>query len=271
MVEHGGNIDGFTALVMLLPQDDLGMVILANKNGTPLPTLLARHTVDRVLKLDAIDWNGEALGRRALGEKAEKEAKAKKESVRKQGTKPAHPLADYAGDYEHPGYGVLKVALSGDHLEAAYNGIPVPLEHWHYETFNGMKDPKDPTFENMKFLFQTDVKGNVASLAVAFEPSVKDIVFAKKPDARLFDAKYLERYAGVYELSGQSITISVKGNALVVSIPGAPEYHLVPGLGDEFTLKEVSVIGVVFVTDAQGKVTGISLRQPDGVYTATKK
>jgi CubicO group peptidase (beta-lactamase class C family) len=271
VVEHGGNIDGFTALVMLVPQDDLGMVILANKNGTGLPTMLARHTIDRVLKLDPIDWNGEALARRAMGEKAEKEAKTKKESVRKQGTKPAHPLADYAGEYEHPGYGVLKVALRNNQLEATFNAIPVPLEHWHYETFNGMKDPKDPTFENMRFLFQTDVKGNVASLAVAFEPSVKDIVFAKKPDARYFDAKYLERFAGVYDLSGQQVTISVKGNGLVVAIPGAPEFHLVPGLGDEFTLKEVSVVGVAFTTDAQGKVTGISLRQPDGVYTAAKK
>jgi len=271
MVEHGGNIDGFTALVMLLPQDDLGLVILANKNGTALPALLARHTVDRVLKLDPIDWNGEALARRAQGEKAEKEAKAKKESVRKTGTKPAHPLADYAGDYEHPGYGVLKVALDGDHLKATFNDIPVPLEHWHYETFNGMKDPKDPTFENMKFLFQTDVKGNIASVAAAFEASVKDIVFTKKPDARLFDAKYLERFAGTYDLAGQSVAISVKGNGLVVSIPGAPEFHLVPGLGDEFTLKEVSVVSVVFNTDAQGKITSLSLRQPDGVYTAVRK
>jgi hypothetical protein len=123
----------------------------------------------------------------------------------------------------------------------------------------------------MKFLFQTDVKGNVASIAVAFEPSVKDIVFAKKPDARIFDPAFLARFTGTYDLAGQKITIAVKGNGLVATLPGSPEFRLVPGLGDEFTLEGVSVVSIVFVTDAQGKVTAMSVRQPDGVYTATKQ
>ena len=271
MVEHGGNIDGFSALVMLLPKDDLGLVILTNRNGTPLPALLARHAVDRLLKLEPVDWNADALAKHALGKEAQKEAKTRKNTVRKMGTRPAHPMAEYAGDYEHAGYGTLRVTLAGDRLQATFNGIPVPLEHWHYETFNGLKDPKDPTFEDMKFLFQTDVKGNVASVAVAFEPSVKDIVFAKKADPRLSDPVYLARFAGTYELAGQLITIAVKGNGLVATLPGSPEFHLVPGLGDEFTLKEASVVSFAFVTDEKGVVNAMSVRQPDGVYTAKKR
>lgn len=271
MVEHGGNIDGFSALVMLLPADDLGLVVLTNRNGTPLPALLARHVVDRLLKLDPVDWNADALAKRALGKEAEKEAKARKNTVRKSGTVPAHPLSEYAGEYEHPGYGILKVALNADRLQATFNGIPIPLEHWHYETFSALKDPTDPTFEDMKFLFQTDVKGNVASVAVPFEPGVKDIVFVKKPDARLSDPAYLARFAGTYVLAGQTITIAVKGNGLVATLPGSPEFHLVPGLGGEFTLKEASVVSFAFVTDAKGAVTEMSVRQPDGVYSAKRQ
>jgi hypothetical protein len=45
----------------------------------------------------------------------------------------------------------------------------------------------------------------------------------------------------------------------------------VPGLGDEFTLKEASVVSFAFVTDEKGVVNAMSVRQPDGVYTAKKR
>ncbi len=270
-VQHGGAIDGFSALVTLLPQDGLGMVVLANKEGAGLSEQLVRHTLDRFLKLDPIDWNGEALARRGKGQEAYKEAKAKKETVRKTGTKPAHKLAEYAGGYEHLGYGPLKVSAAGDHLEVTYNGITAPLEHWHYEVWSGKEGAADPTFENMKFLFQGDVKGNVAAVAAQFEPQVKDIVFARKPDARLFDPAYLARFTGEYEMASQTATIGLKGSTLTLSLPGQPTYHLVPGLGGEFTLKEYSVISFTFNEDAQGNVTGANFNQPEGVYTVTKK
>lgn len=270
-VEHGGNIDGFSALVSFLPQDDLGMVILTNKNGTAVPEWIARYTFDRFLKLESVDWNGDALKKRELGKAANKEAKAKKESVRKPGTKPAHKLEEYAGDYENPGYGPLKVAAVGDHLEVTYNGITTPLEHWHYEVWSGKEGAKDPTFENVKFLFQGDVKGNVAAVSSQFEPQVKDIVFTRKPDARLSDPAYLARYTGNYELAGQTATIALTGNTLTISLPGAPVLHLVPGLAGEFVVKEFSVISVSFIEDAKGTVTGAHFNQPNGVYTLKRK
>jgi CubicO group peptidase (beta-lactamase class C family) len=270
-VEHGGNIDGFSALVTLLPQDDLGMVILTNKNGTGTPERLVRHTLDRFLKLDPIDWQGEALAKRAQGKEADKEAKAKKDTVRKPGTKPAHTLAEYAGDYENPGYGPLKVAAVGDRLELTYNGITAPLEHWHYEVWNGKEGAaKDPTFDDSKFLFQGDVKGNVSAVSAQFEPQVKDIVFTKKPDARFSDPAYLARFTGDYELSGQTATFSLTGNTITITLPGQPAAHLVPGLGNEFVLKELSAVSINFVEDAKGNVTGANFNQPGGVYFLKK-
>ena len=269
-VEHGGNIDGFSALVTLLPQDDLGIVVLTNKDATGVPERLVRHTIDRLLKLDPIDWNGEDLVKHGKGKELTKEAKAKKGTLRKPGTKPAHRLEEYAGDYAHPGYGALKIAVAGDHLEVTYNGITTPLEHWHYEVWSGKEGAKDPTFENMKFQFQGDLEGNVAAVAAPFEPQVKDIVFARKPDARMSDPSYLARFTGQYELAGQTTTISLAGNTLVLTIPGQPPLHLVPGLGGVLTLKEVSTISLVFVEDAKGTVTAANINQPEGVFTLKK-
>jgi CubicO group peptidase (beta-lactamase class C family) len=268
-VEHGGNIDGFSALVSLFPNDGLGFVVLTNKNGTPFPDLVVETAADRILGLEAVDWIGEAAKRQAEGRAAQKAAEQKKATRRRPGTTPGHKLAEYAGDYWHPGYGALKVELKGTQLVFTYNAITTPLEHWHYETFNGLKT-EDPTFEDMKLTFRTDVNGNVAAVAVPFEPTLDEIVFARKPEARLSDPEYLKKVSGKYELQGQTITVGVKGNGLTVTVPGQPVYDLVPELGGEYALKQVKTITLKFVEDAQGRVTGVELYQPNGVFEAKR-
>ncbi|HEU0176806.1 MAG TPA: serine hydrolase [Blastocatellia bacterium] len=269
-VEHGGNIDGFSANVVLFPKDDVGMVALTNLNGTPLRDLITQVAADRLLKLPQIDWITQAAARRAAMEAASKEGEKKKEVTRVQGTQPSHKLEDYVGDYEHPGYGVLKVALREGKLEATFNNIATPLEHWHYDTFNGGK-AKDPTFSNMKYSFQTDVNGYVAKVSAQFEPSVKEIVFAKKPDARLFDPAYLSRYAGAYDLMGQTINVSLKGASLVAIIGGQPPVDLVPALSGDFTFKQVQVVSLHFIMDDKGNAASFEFRQPGTVLTAKRK
>src|SRR5205085_5881907 len=269
-VQHGGNIDGFSANVVLFPKDGVGIVVLTNLNGTPLRDLITRVIADRLFKLEKVEWLAAAAANRARSEAAAKEGEKKKEAARIAGTQPAHKLVDYTGEYEHPGYGVLKVALRDGKLEATYNNITTPLEHWHYETFNGGKG-EEPTFENMKYTFQTDVKGYVAKLAAAFEPSVNEIVFVKKPDARLFDAAYLARFTGEYDLLGQTITVSLKGNTLTTQTANQPRSELVPGVDGDFTPKLSRTVSWHFVIDESGKVAAVELRQPSTVLMAKKK
>jgi len=269
-VQHGGNIDGFSANVVLFPKDGIGIVVLTNLNGTPLRDLITRVIADQLFKLEKVEWLAAAAANRARSEAAAKEGEKKKEGARVAGTQPAHKLEDYAGEYEHPGYGSLKVTLRGGKLEATYNSIVTPLEHWHYETFNGGKG-QELTFEDMKYNFQTDVKGFVAKVVVAFEPTVNEIVFTKKPDARLFDAAYLARFTGDYDLLGRTITVSLKGNILMAQPAGQARSELVPGVDGNFTPKLSRAVTWHFVTDESGKVTAIELRQPSTVLTAKRK
>ncbi len=269
-VQHGGNIDGFSANVVLFPKDDFGMVVLTNMNGTPLRDLIAQVAADRLLGLKPVDWIAQGAARRALAETAGKEGEKKKAVTRIAGTNPSHKLSDYVGDYEHPGYGVLKVALNGDKLETTFNKIVTPLEHWHYDTFNGGK-AADGTFENMKYTFQADANGFIASIAAPFEAAVKEIVFVKKPDARLFDPAYLARFAGEYNMLGQTISISIKGNSLVANLPGQPPLDLQPNLSGDFVLKQVQVVSLHFVSGDQGKISAVEIRQPGTVLTAKRK
>ena len=55
VVEHGGNIDGFSALVYMIPAQDFGLVILTNRNGTPLPNMLSMYATDIMLETDELD------------------------------------------------------------------------------------------------------------------------------------------------------------------------------------------------------------------------
>ncbi|MGB7295584.1 MAG: serine hydrolase [Candidatus Aminicenantales bacterium] len=268
-VHHGGNIDGFSAMVSMLPRDRVGFVALANKNATGLPELLIRHATDLILGLEAKDWVGEAAKSKVKGDEATKEAEKKKATRRVLNTKPSHKLEDFAGDYFHPGYGDLKVTVEKGQLDFIYNDITTPLEHWHYDVFSGLR-AGDLVFENFQLNFITDANGNVARLEAPMEATLEPIVFEKKPDARLSDPGYLQKFAGKYLLIEQVITISLKGNVLFASIPGQPELELVPGLGGEFTLKQVKVASIRFKTDDKGNVTAMELSQPGAVFEAKR-
>ena len=268
-VHHGGNIDGFSALVSMIPDERLGFVVLTNKNATGLTELVVRHATDRILGLEKEDWIGEALDKAEKGEKVAKEAEKKKELRRKKGTKPSHKRDDYAGDYFHPGYGTLTVSKGETGLSFTYNGITTPLEHFHYDIFNG-KETKDPTFEDMKLSFGTDLNGNIAQVTAPFEQAVDPIVFVKQGDAKLSDPKYMQKLIGKYELMDQVLTILMQGDTLMLQVPGQPAYELEPALGGEYRLKLAKLYSMAFIEDADGYVTALELYQPNGTFTAKR-
>lgn len=269
-VHHGGNIDGFSALVTLFPNDRLGIVALTNMNATPLGSLLTRTAVDRLLGLPKKDWLGETLAKVKAGEAADKEAGAKKDLVRVKGTKPSHPLADYAGEYENPGYGILKVEQAGAALRMTFNGIVQPLEHWHYDVFNGAKGAADPVFEDQKLLFTMNADGDIDGLSTVLEPEVKAIVFTRKPDARMSDEAYLRTLAGRYDLGPTPLTINLNGHQLKVTVPGQPPLELVPTRLNQFEVKGLSGFGARFAPDAKSGRMKLTWIQPNGVYEAVQ-
>ncbi len=272
LVQHGGNIDGFSAIVAMLPHDRVGIVVLTNQNGSSLPGLIRNHALDRILKLPFRDWNGEALAAAARQRAANREAEARKTSLRVAGTRPSHPLADYAGEYHHPGYGTLAIAVNGeaDRLVATFHDIETPLEHWHYDVFNGLRNPADPTFTDMKYNFRTNLKGDIDAVAAPFEPAVAPIVFERLPDRRLRDPGYLARFVGRYALANDTAEVVLKGSALTLSQRGAPVRMLDPDRGSEFNLRGLTGFSVEFVVDQAGVVTVARFKQPNGVFEARR-
>ncbi len=270
-VQHGGGIDGFTTSVMFFPDDNLGLVAFTNR-GSRLPALINQHAADRILGLEPVDWVGDAL-KRAKGAEAEaEEAEAKQDAVRVAGTEASHPVEDYVGTYEHPGYGVLTISAGSGagSLELSFNDITAPLEHWHYDVWNGAETDADQTFEDQKLLFRTDFDGEIAAVVSAFELTAEPIIFTKQPDARLNDPEVLKHYVGTYQsASGQQERIELSGAALTLHIPGQPTYTLEPEVSGRFGIRGLQGFSVGFEEEG-GKVVKLVYYQPNGVFESVR-
>jgi hypothetical protein len=271
LVQHGGNIDGFSAMVAFLPQEEIGVAVLSNLNGSPLPLAIALSVFDRLLGLEPVDWvaRAEFFLDQALSTMAEQQAVQAQDRVA--GTEPSHPLEAYAGLYRHPAYGAVRVRFEEGSLRAALNGLDeLPLEHWHYDVFQ----VSDTPVGGIRHQFLTGPDGRIDRVEVALEPAVDAIVFAREAPARLSEPAFLARLAGEYDLLGRTVTVAVRGETLTVTIPGQPTYELVPHAATETTaeyrLAEVAGYRVRFELEGD-EVQSLAFLQPNGVFTAKRK
>ncbi len=183
LVLHDGEIDGFKALASLMPDDDLGVAVLTNRTGTPLPEIVAFQVYDRLLGLSPFPWSDRAKARRAETEKTEA---ARKDVARKAPGTPApptHPLTEYAGTYVHPAFGQVVVSHRDGTLGATLGGETIPLVHTAYDVFRtGQsqeardRDEPDP---DLSVKFRMDDAGSIARLDIPLQPNAKDIVFTR--------------------------------------------------------------------------------------------
>jgi CubicO group peptidase (beta-lactamase class C family) len=267
MIHHGGNIDGFSAFVAFMPGENVGVVVLTNEDGTLLPEVIAFTVFDRFLGAEATDWNERLLAAWSKFEKGEEEAAKAEESTRKKGTKPSHPLEDYAGTYSDRGYGSVEIAKDGKTLNGMYNGIELPLEHWHYDIFRSTSEPA----KGLKIEFLTNVGGDIDRVSIAMEQAVDPIVFAKEPPKEMFDKAFLAKFVGDYELLGMTVAVAMRGDErLTVTVPGQPTYELEPYLGTEFKIASLTGYSVKFESE-KGNVSQLVFIQPNGVFTAKRK
>ncbi len=183
LVHHGGNIDGFSAEVNFLPNDSLAVVVLTNMNGTFVRDFVPYLVYDRLLGLQPIDWNGRFQERFKLFRERARMAQAREDSVRRKNTQPGHPLDDYVGVYNHPGYGDVTISRDGERLKFKLMSIELPMEHYHFDVFRLTPPPDAPPTQagiRWRIAFMTNQDGEVSSLTVPVEPSLGTTTFTRK-------------------------------------------------------------------------------------------
>jgi CubicO group peptidase (beta-lactamase class C family) len=92
LVSHGGGLDGMISRVALMPEENLGVVVLTNSE-TSLASALSNKIFDVFLGVPKRDWSAEFLARTQQGREAAKAEEKRIETLRLPNTKPSLPLS----------------------------------------------------------------------------------------------------------------------------------------------------------------------------------
>jgi len=275
-VEHGGNIDGFSASTSFFPADSVGIVVLANQDGSAIPGIVRNLISDRMLKLGYHDWSGELKKQFDKGKEARD--KAEKEKPKDEIHHPAtHPLADFSGKYSNPGYGTIRLFIKNDSLFAKTDMQSLWLKQRNYDIFdlflNNPKEPIDTTDSfDFRLQFTMNLSGDIDGVQALLETGLKPIVFSKVIECKPITAAELQKYTGDYDLEGMTVKVYVKDNkTLYVLVPGQPDYEMVYLGNDKFALKALSGYYLQFGPPGAAKITEATFIQPNGSFKAVRK
>jgi CubicO group peptidase (beta-lactamase class C family) len=138
LVGHTGGVTGFVSRVMLVPEENLGVVILTNaEEGGAFDSILY-HVIDAYLGLPPTDWIAAFKAAKEHEEQAAAEVEKRQTNFRAAESKPSLPLEKYAGVYADAWYGTATIRAGDGKLVLSFEHTPMmvgELQHWQYDTF----------------------------------------------------------------------------------------------------------------------------------------
>lgn len=179
LIQHTGGILGMVSKVVLVPEADLGLVILTNQQSGYAFNAIANEILQTYLSLDQKDW--------VTYYKTMKDKRAAKESQRladaqgkvDKGSKPSLSLSDYAQTYQDNWYGDITISLDKGRLDMQFNKTPElhgTLEHYQHNTFIVRWD--DRTLEADAFInFNLNEDGSINYATMKAVSNMTDFSF----------------------------------------------------------------------------------------------
>jgi CubicO group peptidase (beta-lactamase class C family) len=138
LVGHTGGVAGFVSRVMLVPEENLGVVILTNgESGAAFDSILF-HILDHYFALPATDWIAAFKVADQAQQKEAEEVTQKQNAAHAADSKPSLPLEKYADIYTDPWYGPVTIRVENGKLVFAMDHTPkavADLQPWQYDTF----------------------------------------------------------------------------------------------------------------------------------------
>ncbi|HEX3051538.1 MAG TPA: serine hydrolase, partial [Aggregatilineaceae bacterium] len=271
LIQHGGNIDGFSTIVGFVPQAKIGVAVLTNIEGRPLRDVLLYEVCDRVLGLSDNQWNPRLL---ALYEEVYKALDQEQETTadeRHTDAPSTHPLEAFVGEYAADGYPDFKVKQEGDQLQGWMIGQWFALNHQHYNIFRLNLERFE---EQMPVNFLMNVQGEIDRAAIQVEPTVEPLLFKRKPMP--IEPDVLAALVDFYDfpIEGVELAILLKKDKLFMAVTGQSDTELMPSkwttAGIEFQVKDETGTRVEFQKDEQGHYTLLVLKQPGMVFNAPR-
>jgi hypothetical protein len=175
--QHSGATDGFNTNLVLIPGEDLGIIIMTNTFNSFM-FALGNEVLDRMLGEGGTDWAGIT---RANYLRAYESAQVRRDAIhdaRVAGTLPSRSLEQYTGVFADSLYDRIEVRLEGGLLAIHFwddETLIADLEHWHYDTFRATW--RNPALREKFIWFNLDPDGSVNTLNVEFtlRPSLTQV------------------------------------------------------------------------------------------------
>jgi CubicO group peptidase (beta-lactamase class C family) len=178
LVGHTGGVAGFVSRVMLVPDENLGVVVLTNAEEDGAFDSILYHVLDHYFNLPPADW---IAGYKAVKEMDDEEAAdtvKKAEAARAATSKPSLPLEKYAGVYNDAWYGPITIRMENGGLVITFDHTPSmigDLQHWQYDTFKAHW--RDRTIEDAFVTFSLKPDGSIDSARMAAVSPLADFSF----------------------------------------------------------------------------------------------
>ena len=178
LVTHTGGLPGFVSLLMMLPNQKVGVVVLTNQESGAAFQSVGLKVLDYYLNAPAFDWLGGYAARVARFDSASAAQNRSAAAARDSASRPSLPLTGYATTYEDPWYGTITVSLTDGKLVMQFDKSPAllgDLEHWQYDTW--LVKWRDRELRADAFVtFTLDEEGQVAGATI--KPASPDVDFS---------------------------------------------------------------------------------------------
>ena len=203
--------------------------MFTNRDASPVPDILTNYVFDRVCGNEPVPWLERHRERRRKALAQVEVDRQARPALRRPNTRPSHEPADYAGDYDHPGYGRMSITHSGSELRWSYRGMSETLAHRHYDTFELPEAAGRLLPARLAISFFTDREGNVATLLAPLEPLVKDVVFTRVPSGDCMDPAFRRDCVGTFSHAMTTIVVGRDNDdQLTLTVGGQPTSKLLP-------------------------------------------
>lgn len=124
IVSHNGGVDGFVTSVTLVPEENLGIVVLTNTDANNLYIALKWEIIDAYLGLPFRNYSDFIFDRYHMMVKKENEYLAKLRDTAALKLPSPVKLKEYEGKYEHEIYGYTEIKADKDHLLMTFQHHP---------------------------------------------------------------------------------------------------------------------------------------------------
>lgn len=178
ILAHGGGVDGFVTLFVLMPNRNVGFAILTNAEEQGTLSSVQNRLLDHYLGLKSPDWVTIISNNQKERVAKAREALTAKPTSNEPVKGPSLPLEKYAGRYRDAWYGPITIEMAGQGLRIRFENTPTmkgTLEHVRYDTFRTRWENRG--IEDAYVTFALDAEGGIDRITMKAISPLADFSF----------------------------------------------------------------------------------------------